>query len=250
MARKFRATRCVHCLSYLDRPSSDHVFPKSWYPLSTPLNLEKWQAPSCGDCNQKHGENENDLLIRLGLCVGDRELASLGISQKALSALDPSRARDETDRQARLSKRKQFLDEIRSASQVSSHRFAPGFGPTPDSPSLGRNVLPVSAESLKMLGRKLVSGATYALYDRSYIEVDHVVAVHIVNARVARATAALIDQYGTRVHRGPGIVIGQARPAEDGQSAIFEILIWGRLVLHASIIDVLSDRDDRPTLGS
>lgn len=236
MTRRFRATRCVHCLSHSDDVSSDHVFPKSWYPRSTPANLEKWQAPSCAKCNHEHGKNENELLIRLGLCVSPEELASLGISDKARRALDPSMARDGIDRQRRVLKRNQIIDEIRLANQVPSHTFVPGFEPSLRDIVFGRLALGLSGARLTMLGRKLVCGATYVLHDRSCIEVDHVITVHIVNAVGAGYANALIDKYGTRAHRGPGIVIGQARPAEDSQSAIFEILIWNRLILYASVV--------------
>jgi len=244
VTRKFRATRCVHCLNYADEQSSDHVFPKSWYPLSTPANLEKWQAPSCAKCNHEHGVNENELLIRLGMCVSPREVASLGISDKAHRALDPAMARDGIDRQRRLLKRKQILDEFRLASEVPLRTFVPGFKPSPRELALGRHALKVPAARLRMLGKKLVCGATYAFHERSFIEVDHVIDVHIVTAAASGYAKTLIDNYGKRVHRGPGIVIGEARTAEDSQSAIFEILIWNRLILHATVVDALASVSD------
>jgi len=95
-----------------------------------------------------------------------------------------------------------------------------------------------------MLGKKLVCGAAYVLNERSYIEVDHMITVHVVNAAGAAYANDFIDNYGSRTHRGPGIVIGMARPAEDSQSAMFEILIWDRLVLHATVVDVHSALGD------
>ena len=251
MTRKFSSTRCVHCLSYADEQSSDHVFPKSWYPLSTPANLEKWQAPSCAKCNHEHGVNENELLIRLGLCVSAEELASLGISNKASRALQPSMARDGIDRQRRIWKRKQILDEIQLASEVPPRTFLPGFKPSPYELALGRHALKVPAARLRMLGKKLVCGATYALHEGSFIEVDHVIDVHIVNAVASGYAKTLIDKYGKRVHRGPGIVIGEARTAEDSQSAILEILIWNRLILHATVVDAFAGAaDDQSSLAT
>ena len=43
------------------------MFPKAWYPDATPKDLEKWQIPSCLDCNQRYGKIENDLLGRVAL---------------------------------------------------------------------------------------------------------------------------------------------------------------------------------------
>ena len=247
MAKRFNRGRCVHCLEYSAELTSDHVFPKSWYPRSTPANLERWQAPSCVKCNQEHGKNESELLIRLGLGVSQQEFASLGVSNKALRALDPSAARDSIDRQRRIFKRKQIIGEMRLAGQIPAQTFMLNFKPSLGDLEGNRHALGLPIERLKMLGRKLVCGATYVLHNRSYIEKDHVIAVHIVNETGARYARDFINKYGARVHRGPGLIIGQARPAEDTQSALFEILIWNRLILHASVIDALAAAADEQT---
>jgi len=69
MTKKFRETQCAHCLKYVDKATSDHVFPKSWYPSTTPKGVEKWQMPSCIECNSRMGKIENELLLKFGLCV-------------------------------------------------------------------------------------------------------------------------------------------------------------------------------------
>jgi hypothetical protein len=43
--------KCVHCLQDPVELTWDHVLPVSWYPTTTPPNLEKWQIPSCWPCN-------------------------------------------------------------------------------------------------------------------------------------------------------------------------------------------------------
>ena len=44
---KQQVGRCVHCLKDNVVLTSDHMFPKAWYPDATPENLEKWQFPAC-----------------------------------------------------------------------------------------------------------------------------------------------------------------------------------------------------------
>ena len=78
--------RCIHCRTPLTNPTKDHVFPSSWYPDSTPANVQRWTAPSCKPCNKKFGVMEEDLLIRLSLCVDPRKQAALGVSKNALRA--------------------------------------------------------------------------------------------------------------------------------------------------------------------
>ena len=53
MATTFYKMHCVYCLKLFEELTSDHVFPKSWYPETTPENLEKWQMPACVECNQE-----------------------------------------------------------------------------------------------------------------------------------------------------------------------------------------------------
>jgi hypothetical protein len=51
MAKKLGSGKCVHCFKDVEGRNSDHVFPASWYPDSTPPDLEKRQIPSCIPCN-------------------------------------------------------------------------------------------------------------------------------------------------------------------------------------------------------
>ena len=80
MSKKFTNTRCVYCLRFFKKLTSDHVFPKSWFPDTTPQNMEKWQIPSCENCNTEYSKIENDLLQRFGMCVDPDSIAAKGIA--------------------------------------------------------------------------------------------------------------------------------------------------------------------------
>src|SRR5580704_2378724 len=69
MAKKLGPGKCVHCLKDVDARNSDHVFPESWYPDSTPPGVEKWQIPSCIRCNSDYGKLEQDFFVKVGLCL-------------------------------------------------------------------------------------------------------------------------------------------------------------------------------------
>lgn len=56
MAKNPDKGKCVHCLTDPVDRNWDHMFPKSWYPDTTPENLEKWQIPSCIACNARYGK--------------------------------------------------------------------------------------------------------------------------------------------------------------------------------------------------
>ena len=115
MAKKYKSGLCAHCLCDSPVRTADHVFPKAWYPESTPANLEKWQMPSCERCNADYGRLEEDLLLRLGLCISDSARESLGIGTKVVNALDPSRAKSPRDARIRLAKAKKILQDSKRA---------------------------------------------------------------------------------------------------------------------------------------
>ena len=88
--------RCVHCLKLFDELTWDHVLPESWYPEVVD-EIEKWQIPACEVCNTELGKIEENLLVKLGLCLDPKELASLGIPDKVLRALNLTKGRDARD---------------------------------------------------------------------------------------------------------------------------------------------------------
>src|SRR5215831_14208690 len=85
--RKSKPGRCVHCLRMTDRTEDDHIFPDAWYPDSTPDTVQRWTAPACPKCNRKFGALENDLLIRLIMCVDPTKEAVAGLKAKAMRAM-------------------------------------------------------------------------------------------------------------------------------------------------------------------
>lgn len=107
--KKLGPGRCVHCLKEVEERNSDHVFPESWYPDSTPPNLERWHVPSCIPCNADYGKLEQELLIKVGLCLDPHDAASASIVQKALRSLKPAAARNTRDAQHRLGRGKRIL---------------------------------------------------------------------------------------------------------------------------------------------
>ena len=69
MSKNPNVGKCVHCLKDPVVLTSDHMFPRAWYPDATPENLEKWQIPSCVECNHRYSKIEGDLLNRVALTL-------------------------------------------------------------------------------------------------------------------------------------------------------------------------------------
>src|SRR5690349_12578628 len=114
MAKKKTPGRCVHCLRIVDEIELDHVFPNSWYPDSTPGTVQRWKAPSCPKCNRKHGRLENDLLLRLSMCVDAQKVAAMGLAAKAMRAMGIDvEGLPETEKRIREAIRKKINNEDR-----------------------------------------------------------------------------------------------------------------------------------------
>lgn len=127
--------RCCHCLNYCDRLSWDHVLPQSWYPDSTPRNVERWQMPACLKCNQKYGRIETELLLRLALGLDPTAEAAKGVVERVHRSFDPAKARNSSDQEARLRRRAGIATRVMPRAIVRPENVMPGLGHHPTRPS-------------------------------------------------------------------------------------------------------------------
>ena len=153
MAKKFGPGKCVHCLKDVEERNSDHVFPESWYPDSTPPNLEKWQIPSCIPCNTDYGKLEQGFLLKVGLCLDPFDLASASIVQKSLRSLNPAAGRDARDAQHRQAKRHKIIAEALQGDQIPDYGTFPGLGDRWEIPGERMAVL-IPKESFERITKK------------------------------------------------------------------------------------------------
>ena len=242
MAKKFPPGRCAHCLEEFDTLTSDHVFPDSRYPDTTPENIEKWQMPSCSECNKKHGRMENDLLLRFGLCIDPSEHKSLGIAQKALRSVDPAHAKKPKDREHRLKRRHNIMRNLLPSRKVQDEAIFPNFGRHPDYTGADQPGVLVAESDLKMLGEKLVLGITYVV-DHRFIEKDHQVEVFFLRDEAAEQILTQLNKHGVRYECGPGITVLRAVPHDMSTAALFAIEIWGRLHMYAAVRPTIEGRE-------
>jgi len=227
MAKKFGSGRCAHCLRHFDLLTSDHVFPLSWYPETTPNDLERWQMPSCDECNQKYGRIENDLLRRFGLCLDRSQEGAKGIPQKAVRAISPRAGRNPKDRHCRQQLLQKTLSEALKGNDVPMSAVLPGFGQSPAQSTTDAIGILGGVTELEALAEKLARGVTYVSAER-YIEKDHEIETYFdVNQGAVFAETA--NKIGTKRHCGPGIVVLHAAAPDDPISGIFDFTLWGTL---------------------
>ncbi len=239
--RRPAAGRCVHCLQQSDDLTWNHVIPTSWYPDSTPADLEKWKIPSCIKCNARYGVIENEILLRLGLCLSPRDIRAAGIAAKALRSIKPEFAKSDKDRRAREAKRRQIRAELFEVTE-DHEGFFPGFGKR-DMPS-SRIAVPISEEILLAFGEKLARGLTYLETGR-VIPGSYHIQVNFVHDHDVGDVENLIRRNAKRTFRGPGILVERANVTDDVLSAICRVTVWGRFKSYVSVY--CDDRVERPS---
>ena len=215
-------------------------FLRSWYPETTPPNLERWQMPACGPCNAKFGRIEERLLIRFGLCLDREDPRSRGIltrhcGRSVRGMRNPKKSADASGVQKRI------LGSLVPRNAAPSRTFLPNFGPTDAS---GENAIEVAGPDLKALGLKLIRGICYVT-DRIYIEDSHAISVHFVHEEPARPVIQLIEQFGKEYCRGPGVRIQRAAAEDDIHAGALDIELWGVLRMYGIILPKASTDNPR-----
>lgn len=226
MAKPPTAGKCVHCAKPFEVLTWDHVFPQSWYPDNTPNNLPKWEIPSCRECNAEYGELENDLMIRIGLCLDPDDPMSMGIPQKAMRAIDPDSATNPRDKRHREAKRRLILHESWFGNEIPTHGIFPSLGNRFKIPSEDRMAIRISAEKIERLSEKIVRGITY-LEDKRFIEPPYSIHSYTLEDEKAQPVRDIITKFGKVYAREPGIIITRAVLPDDGITSLFAIEIWG-----------------------
>lgn len=227
--------KCVHCRKEVEERNWDHVFPESWYPDTTPVDIEKWKAPSCIECNREYGKIEQDLLIQFGLCLDPNHPNTKKIVEKALRSVKPEFGRNVRDKSARAKKQKELLGRMLFFDELPEVGLFPNFGPQPGQKLNQSPAVLLPKSHLEKLAEKIVRGIFYVEYE-DVIDGDYELEVFVVEDHGAKEFMDLVNNYGKELNRGPGISIRRAVLPEDPKSGVYAIVIWERAKLYASIL--------------
>ena len=229
--------RCVHCVAADDHLTWDHVFPESWYPKTTPPNLEKWKIPACLKCNHEYGLLEDDLLTTFALCLDPDHPDTADVVARGLRAIDPDVGRNGKDRKKRAQRRIRILKMMEPAS-VLDHAIVPNFGRN-DVPEGETGALRVKAHHLRRFSEKIVRGLSY-LEDGIFIEPPHHIHFYLLRDADAEQLVATASRFGKTLAREPGIEVVRAVTPDDGVSSLYAITVWNRLKMY-SVVDQRGD---------
>jgi hypothetical protein len=227
MANKPDPGRCVHCLQFYDELTWDHVFPKSWYPDTTPEDIEKWKIPACLSCNKEYGRIEEELLIKLGLCIDPQNPRGAGIAFKAVRALRSDYGKNDKDAKLRKQKKEKIFREAKYGMDIPKESIYPGYE------SKGENIdeqmgLPLEDGKIRKLTEKIVRGIMF-ISNNKYIESPYHIQYYAYNFDALRNVLKNVYPGPFEVFkRPPGLVVLRALAVEDKMSGIYLIDIWGQ----------------------
>lgn len=223
--------RCVHCLRQSEFITADHVFPNSWYPDTTPSSVQRWTAPSCPECNRELGQLENDLLIRLVLCIDPKSEAASGLASKALRSLGlDTDELPEKEKAHRDKLRAKIRSELMPYADLADKPGAiPGLGPHEDQSAQWAIRIPWAG--LSIMAEKIARGCEYKLSGR-LVEIPYGIRTFISGSDVVPEPYASSAEF---FDFGPGCNIRRVFATEDANVVLYWISIWGTLYLDARI---------------
>lgn len=234
MTKRPTPQNCVHCLVHSTEMSWDHVFPTSWYPDTTPADVEKWAIPSCIRCNHSYGQIEQDFLSRVALALDPDHPASRSVIAKAMRGTDPTIARSDRDKRARDAKRKSLIDSLMTGDAIPREATFPGMQEKWDRPIEEQVAIAVSVDSVKRMASKIVRGIFHVV-DKKLIEPPFEIEQFVVHEAEASGMHNILDRFGTEFSRPPGITVRRAVVPDDGMSSVFEITFWQQMKIYAVV---------------
>jgi hypothetical protein len=234
MATKQNIGKCVHCLNDPVDLTSDHMFPKAWYPNATPENLEKWQIPSCVACNNRYSKVEGDLLNRVALALDTKHPASAGLVDAALRAMNSDAGRDEKDAAARAARAKKILGTMFKGEEIPDDAIMPGLGERWGRPKEEQIAVQIPRASFTDMTEKIVRGLVYR-EDDAFIEAPYKIETYIVNDEGAKVCKEMLDKAGEVFKREPGLEIRRARVDGDKRIGLYEITFWQQFKTYAMV---------------
>jgi hypothetical protein len=221
-----------------DETTMDHAFPASWYPDTTPEQVQRWTVPSCQVCNNRFSKAERELLIRMGLCVNPTRWEAHGISTKALRSLGVGVEEEMAEREAahRRAKKRSILARLLryTPEQMAAH-VLPGFGPREGARAGEESVVLVPADALTRVTEIIVRGCEFKLGVERYIEPPYELQTFFpVQKGIDEMRGYLVNAEVTEL--GPGLEIRRRAAADDPLTVLYRLRIWGTLTTFGSIL--------------
>lgn len=225
----------MHCLKEVPKRNWDHVFPVSWYPDTTPQNLEKWKIPSCKQCNDDYGQIEKQFGQILSLCIDADKPEVVGVYNRLKRGFDPSLAKNAKDRKARERERERIINNFMYGQEIPDQGTYPALGERWGRQREDQIALTVPKRFIDRIAIKIVKGIAF-IEEGVLIGEEYEIEPIAVEANGAALFEDAIAKFGHSLSRGPGIRVERAVVQEDRISSVYKITIWGELIIYVSVL--------------
>lgn len=231
-----RAKVCVYCRRSMtdEDQTEDHVIGLSWFPESTPDNIEKWKVPAHKTCNVKFGATENRVRTLLALGVDRSQLAAKGVVEAALRSINPQAAKSKRDSTHRAAHRDRIVRDIYEVKSLPTAGVLPSF--VSNFTELGsRHAFRIDAEDLNSVVKKWIQGIHYCEFGRILNKRDIVTVLHLAEGD-ALAPRRLIFDNGRNFQKGPGVSVGYVSGSDGNRRTVmYRFLIWEKFEVFGSV---------------
>lgn len=227
--------RCIHCRKRMDKTTKDHVFPDSWYPMSTSAKVQRWTAPCCLKCNHDFGEMEKELFVRLALCVDPEKEAATGLSKRAIRSFGVDVAGiSSKERRHRESLRDRIRAEMKPYSSEAQKHALPGLDSHPGFQVEQLLYVDIPADMIHAVSKKIVRGVEYWLANGRIVEPPYEIGIYFERETPPDVLRCFAPS--DPVYLGPGFRVRRASAADDSGAVMYEVVVWESLIFYAVII--------------
>jgi Protein of unknown function (DUF2934) len=217
--------------------TKDHVFPSSWYPDTTPDEVQRWTAPSCQRCNGESGRLEEELLIFFACCINPGKAAASGLYERVRRSLGIGvEGLTDEEKGRREARRRKLLNETQPFSPDVLPHIISGLGPHPEASVSSQRVITTEEKSIDAVVKKIVRGCEYWLAGGRIVDPPYEIEIFFPSK-----TPELVEQIMTSfafgpVHLGPGLRIRRGGAQDDHLTAMYELVMWETMTVYASIL--------------
>ena len=232
-----RDGRCIHCRETPSKLTKDHVFPASWYPETTPKEVQRWTAPSCSPCNGRFGAMERELLEFFAVCIDPSKPAAKGLYARVRRSMGIGvEGIDDGEKAVREALRRKFLKKAEPYSPEADKHTLPGIGRHVGFPDSMLWQTYIKQEKVYEVVKKIVRGCEYWLGNGRIVEPPY--EIEVIFAQETTPFVASVMARFAVVTRDlqPGLAIRRATAQDDPLGSLYELTLWETTTVYAAIL--------------
>ena len=225
--------KCIHCCRPLNKKTKDHDFPRTWYPDNTPASVQRWTVPSCLDCNNKLGVIEENLFVKLGICISPAKAEASGISRRALEALGIGGINvNEKEIMHRVALRNKILKEV--IPYKKGMQPFPGTEHNLDLQGDQPIAVLISEKDLLDVSKKVLRGCEFKI-SRRIIKYPYSLEIYFPNEAIVKFVSQLFEKIPQEIYLGPGFEVKRGVSDKDAAEVLYRIVIWNQYIIYGAI---------------